>query len=125
MVNGGACEVWRFSSNAFWENISCLVSAPTFGIGGSALWDKKELQKTSVKKRKMFLIKVKFNLYEICLSYIIYCLLFYIMTILTPFFFSIFVAYLTLGERTSESIGQKYLSWKTTRIQMNVIDQGF
>ena len=37
MVNGRARTFWRFSSNTFWKNIGCLVSAPTFGIGGLRL----------------------------------------------------------------------------------------
>ena len=28
----------RFSSNEFWKNIDCLVSAPNFGLGGSMIW---------------------------------------------------------------------------------------
>ena len=31
-----------FSSNEFWKNIGCLVSDPTFGLGGSMLWEKEE-----------------------------------------------------------------------------------
>ena len=31
-------KVRRFSSCEFWKNIGCLVSAPTFGLGGSRLW---------------------------------------------------------------------------------------
>ena len=27
-------KVRRFSSNGFWKNIGCLISAPTFGLGG-------------------------------------------------------------------------------------------
>ena len=27
-------KVRRFSSNGFWKNIGCIVSAPTFGLGG-------------------------------------------------------------------------------------------
>ena len=30
-------NVRRFSSSEFWNNIGCLVSAPTFGLGGSGL----------------------------------------------------------------------------------------
>ena len=30
----------RFSSNGFWKNIGCLVSAHNFGLGGSRLWEK-------------------------------------------------------------------------------------
>ena len=33
----------HFSSNEFWKNIGCLVSAPTFGLGGSRLWEKEEV----------------------------------------------------------------------------------
>ena len=29
----------RFSSNEFWKNIGCLVSSPTFGLGGSRMWE--------------------------------------------------------------------------------------
>ena len=36
-----------FSSCEFWKNIGCLVLAPTFGIGGSRLWEKEEEQKLS------------------------------------------------------------------------------
>ena len=32
-------KVRRFYRNEFWKNIGCLVSAPTFGLGGSRLWD--------------------------------------------------------------------------------------
>ena len=31
-------KVCRFPSCEFWKNIGCLVSAPTFGLGGSRLW---------------------------------------------------------------------------------------
>ena len=34
MVNGWDRKVWQFSSNEFWKNIGCLVSAPNFGLGG-------------------------------------------------------------------------------------------
>ena len=32
----------RFYRNEFWKNIGCLVSDPTFGIGGSRLWEKEK-----------------------------------------------------------------------------------
>ena len=35
-------KVRRFSSSEFWRNIGCMVSAPTFGLGGSRLWEKEE-----------------------------------------------------------------------------------
>ena len=38
--NLGYQKVCRFSRNKFWNNIGCLVSAPTFGLGGSRLWEK-------------------------------------------------------------------------------------
>ena len=39
MVNGRALKIQRFSSNEFWKNIGCLVSDPTFGLGGYMMWD--------------------------------------------------------------------------------------
>ena len=45
-------KVRRFSSSEFWKNIGCLVSAPTFGLEGSRLWENEEEQKLSGKKRK-------------------------------------------------------------------------
>ena len=40
MVNGRAQKGRRFSRNEFWNNIGCLVSSLTFGLGGSRLWEK-------------------------------------------------------------------------------------
>ena len=40
MVNGQVRNFWRFSSNGFCNNIGCIVSAPTFVIGGSRMWKK-------------------------------------------------------------------------------------
>ena len=75
----------RFSSNEFWKNIDCLVSAPTFGLGGSRIWEKEEELNLSGKKRKRRSIWLKVDLYEVCQSYFIYCLLFYFKFILTTF----------------------------------------
>ena len=50
--------------------------------------------------------------------FIIYCLLFYIITILTPFFF-IFLAYLTPGGMSSVIIGHRYSSLNRTSNQIN------
>ena len=69
-------KVRQFSSNEFWKNIGCLVSAPTFGLGGSRMWEKEEGIKIILKKRKRRSIKIKVDFYEVCLSKIIYCLLF-------------------------------------------------
>ena len=54
-----------FSSNGFWKNIGCLVSAPTFGLGGSRLWEKEEDIKISGNKRKRRSIQIKVDLYEV------------------------------------------------------------
>ena len=78
-------KVCRFSSNEFWRNIGFLVSAHTFGLGGFMLWEKEEDIKISGKNRKRCSIRVKVDLYEFCLTKIIYCLLFFFKTILTPF----------------------------------------
>ena len=43
-------KVRCFSSCEFWKNIGCLVSAPTFGIGGLRLWEKEE-EKTLMERR--------------------------------------------------------------------------
>ena len=85
----GIGNVWYrklrwFSSNEFWKNIGCLISAPTFSLAVSRLWEKEEDIKISGKKRKRRSIRIKVDFYEVCLSYIIYCLLFYFMTILIP-----------------------------------------
>ena len=50
------------------------------------LWKKEEAHEIIRKKRKRRQIRTKVDLYNVCLSYIIYCLIFYIMTILTPLF---------------------------------------
>ena len=99
--------------------LCCIVSAPTFGLGGLRPWEKEEDIKIGGKKRNICSIRIKVDLYEVCLSGIIYCLLFYFQTILTPFFFARFLVSLSLGERSSESIGHKYLSRKRTRQHMN------
>ena len=83
-------KVHQFSSNKFWKNIGCLVSAPTFGLGGSRLWEKEEGINLILKKSKRRSIRINVDLYEFCISYIIYCLLFYFKTILIPFFSSDF-----------------------------------
>ena len=80
--NGKALGKWNvryrkfrwFSGNEFWENISFLVSDPTFGLGGLRLWEKEEEINLSGKKRKRRSIRIKVYLYEVCLSNIIYCL---------------------------------------------------
>ena len=70
-------KVCRFSSCEFWENIGCLVSAPTFGLGGLRMWEKEEGKKLSGKKRKRRSIRAKVDLYEVCfLFYLLSSILF-------------------------------------------------
>ena len=66
-------KVRRFSSSEFWKNIGCLVSAPTFGLGRSRLWEKEEEQKLSGKKRKRRSIRAKVDLYEVCFLFYFLC----------------------------------------------------
>ena len=58
-----------FSINGFWKNIGCLVSYPTFGIGGSRLWENEEEIKLIGKKRKRCSIRIRVYLYDVCLFY--------------------------------------------------------
>ena len=51
MVNGRYQKVRRFSSNEFWENIGCLVSATNFDIVGSRMWEKGEGKKYKHKEQ--------------------------------------------------------------------------
>ena len=78
MANGRDQKVWQFSENEFWKNIGCLISDPTFCLGSLMIWQKEEAQKISGKKRQIISIIIKVDLYEVCLSYIIYCLIFYL-----------------------------------------------
>ena len=64
--NGRFQKLRRFSRNEFWENIGCLLSEPTFGLGGSIM-GQNDL-KISGKKRKRSLIRPKVDLYEVFAS---------------------------------------------------------
>ena len=79
-LNKGNVQYRKFCcllSNEFWKNIGCLVSAPTFGLGGLRLWEKEEKQKLSGKKRKRRSIWAKVDLYEVCfLFYLLSSILF-------------------------------------------------
>ena len=67
-----------------------------------------------VTRKKLYILRrrmstwVKVDLYEVCLSYFIYCLLF-ITTILTSISPARFVAFITPAARILESIGHKDL----------------
>ena len=63
------------------------------------LWEKEEDLSISRNKMNWRSIRIKVDFYEVCLSYMIYCLLFYFMTILIPFF-DRFVVSLSIGERS-------------------------
>ena len=51
MVNIKYQKICRFSRNEFCKNIGFLVSATTFGMGGSRIWEKKEVQKINWERR--------------------------------------------------------------------------
>ena len=36
--NGGFRNFWRFSRNELWNNIGYLLSATSFGLGGTRIW---------------------------------------------------------------------------------------
>ena len=50
--NGQFWKLRRFSRNELWKNIGCLLSAPTFSLWGSILWEKDP--KISGKNRRMY-----------------------------------------------------------------------
>ena len=73
MVNGRYRKVRRFSINGFLMNIGCLVSAPTFGIGGGQGFGRRKSHKRSFKIRGR---GIKLGLRLICMAlYILYYLL--------------------------------------------------
>ena len=55
---------FRFFKEQILEEHWCLLSAPTFGLGGSRLWDNDT--KISGKERKRSSIQSKIDLYEVC-----------------------------------------------------------
>ena len=103
--NGRFWKLRRLSRNEFWKNIGCLLSSPTFGLGGSRLWEKHP--KISGKNRKRSSIRLKVDLYEFCallFQILYYCYYFYINN---SFPSARFVASLTLGGRSLVNIGQE------------------
>ena len=75
MVNGQYRNVCQFSRNGIWKNIGCLVSDPTFGIGGLMLWEKEEAQEIRVNKRKNHSIRMNIDLHDIFYRVFYYLLL--------------------------------------------------
>ena len=98
------------SRNELCKNIGCLLSAPNFGLGGSRLWEK--YPKISGKKRKRSYIRPKVDLYEVCASLFQILYYYYYLYINTSFPSAVFMASLTIGERSLGSIGQEALSWR-------------
>ena len=78
IVKVQAHKFWHFSSNGFWKNIGCIVLAPTFGLEESRLWEKEEEQNISGNKIKRLYIRSKVDLYEVFISYFIYCIMYYV-----------------------------------------------
>ena len=95
-----------FSRNKFWKNIACILSVPTFGLGGSRLWEKDI--KISGKNTKRSSIQSKVDLYEVCASLfkIIYLFIYSFFYTNTYFTYSRFVESLALGESNLGSICQ-------------------
>ena len=117
--NGRFRKLRRFSRYKLWENIGCLLSETTSGLGGSILWEKDP--NISGKNRKMYSIRQKVDLYEVCpqlFQILYYCYYFYTNTYFPS---TIFVASLTIGERSLGNIGQQASSWRKTRIKMSVL----
>ena len=67
---------------------------------------------------------VKIDLYEVCLSYFIYCLPYYNMTILTPMF-TISVVSITPGAKSSGIFGHNDPSQNRTSNEINGEGKGF
>ena len=103
--NGKIWKLRRFSRNEFWKNIGCLLTAHTFGLGGSILWEKDP--KISGKKIKRSSVRSKVDLYEVCesLFQILYYYYYFFTNTSSPS--ARFVAYLTIGERSLGSIVQE------------------
>ena len=87
-------------------------------------WEKEEAQNISGNKSKRRSIRVKVDLYEVFISCFIYCFLYYIMNLLTPICFTIFLVYITPRERSSGSIGHKDSIWNSKSNNMDGIVQG-
>ena len=58
--NGQFQKLRQLSRNELWKNIGCLMSAPTFGLGGSRMWEKNP----EISGKKIS----KVDLYKVCAS---------------------------------------------------------
>ena len=117
---------WPFSINEFWKNIGCLISASTFGIGGSRIWDKEESHKIGEMKINRLLIMVKVNFYAFCVYHILFKVLFIILLLYWHPFFSPYLWHISHhGETSSGGVGQNDSILKRTRNLMNGGGQGY
>ena len=82
---GGIKKFVGFPEINFGRTLVVLFLLLHLVLGGSRIWYKEEYIKISGKKRKIHSIWIKVDLCEVCLSEIIYYLLFYFKTILIPF----------------------------------------
>ena len=84
MGKGSFMKVCIFSSNEFWKNIGCIVSAPTFGLGGLDLWEKQKVKiKKEIKGREIPFMKGFICMRFVSnILYFIYWILYYITSIL-------------------------------------------
>ena len=120
--NGKFWKLRRFSRNELWKNIGCLLSEPTFGLGGSILWE--NYPKISWKNRKSYSILSKDDLYEVCellFKTLYYCYYFYNNT---SFPSNSFVEYFILGGRSLGNIFQEASSRRKTRRNISGLGRG-
>ena len=79
ITNGWDIKVRLFSSSEFWKSIGFILLDPTFSLWVSMLWKKEEEQNISGNNRNISSIRMKVYFYEVCLSYIIYCIIYFIL----------------------------------------------
>ena len=119
---------WPFSINEFWKNIGCLISASTFGIGGSRIWDKEESHKIGEMKINRLLIMVKVNFYAFCVYHILFKVLFIILLLYWHPFFSPYLWHIShQGKQVQEVLAKMIRFWRGQGIwwmvEVKVIDR--
>ena len=87
------------------------------------MWDNEESKNISGNKSRKHSVRLRVDIYGVCLSYLIFYLIYDIVTILTPFF-ARFVTSLTPGARSSGIIGHQDLIQKRTSNKMNGLGKG-
>ena len=81
--------------------------------------------KITGKKIKIFPIKLKFHLYEVCVYSFFVALVYFILAVLTLISPTRFLASLAPRLRSLRSVGPHYLSQNGTVIQMNGVGQAW